>query len=231
LFKSPYIITDNILVNTGVTLTIEPGVKARFDSGKYLRVDGELIAMGNAANVIIFTSNQLTPAIGDWGYILFSDSSTDAVYDINVNYSAGSILEYCVIEYAGNTSSDNKGAINIKNALPFINKCSVINNSASGIYGIISSGEINILNCTIENNISRHHGGGIYISGGEVNITKNDISENFAHHPGATPTMGGGVCVEGTNGLITHNTISNNRTKTNATNSSMGGGYMPRGMW
>ena len=34
LANSPYVVTGNILVNSGVTLTIEAGVTIKFDSGK-----------------------------------------------------------------------------------------------------------------------------------------------------------------------------------------------------
>jgi len=64
LANSPYIVTGNILVNNGVTLTIEPGVTVQLDTTKSLQIDGELIAVGNAQNRITFTATDTTPARG-----------------------------------------------------------------------------------------------------------------------------------------------------------------------
>ena len=51
--NSPYIVTGNILVNEGVTLTIEPGVVVKFEDhsvadyyGYYIKIDGTLVAKG-----------------------------------------------------------------------------------------------------------------------------------------------------------------------------------------
>jgi len=93
--NSPYIVTSSVLVNQGVTLTIEPGVTVKFDSAKALQVEGELIARGTEAEPIVFTSNQPSPAPGDWGNILFTDTSVDAQYDAAGNYTGGSIMQYC----------------------------------------------------------------------------------------------------------------------------------------
>ena len=87
LADSPYLATGNILVNQGVSLTIEPGVLIKFDSGFSLKIEGELVARGTESQLITFTSNQSSPAPGDWGYILFTDTSTDAAFDVDGNYT------------------------------------------------------------------------------------------------------------------------------------------------
>ena len=84
LANSPYVVTGNILVSEGVTLTIEPGVVVKFDSEKVMQIRGELIAQGTIDSKITFTSNASSPAAGDWEYLTFYDESTDATYNDNI---------------------------------------------------------------------------------------------------------------------------------------------------
>src|SRR5262245_5543721 len=63
---SPYIVTANALVSQNYTLTIQPGVTVKFNTHCALQIDGQLIAVGTAASRITFTSNQTSPAAGDW---------------------------------------------------------------------------------------------------------------------------------------------------------------------
>ena len=129
---SPYIATSGILVMDGVRLTIEPGVEVKFNGLYSLCIDGELIAWGTSGSPITFTSNVGTNP-GDWGYILFTDTSVDATYDAGENYVSGSIIQYAVIEYAGGASVDNNGALRIDASSPFIDHSTVRNNASRGI--------------------------------------------------------------------------------------------------
>ncbi|MBL4654407.1 MAG: hypothetical protein JKY33_01110, partial [Bacteroidia bacterium] len=88
--NSPYIVTANILVNSGVALTIEPGVTVDFDASQYLYIDGILIADGTVDSNITFSSNLSSPNVGDWYGIKFRDSSVDSLCSLN----------YCIIEYS-----------------------------------------------------------------------------------------------------------------------------------
>jgi hypothetical protein len=87
--NSPYIITRNVLIEHGATLTIEPGVELKFDDFYYMQIEGKLIAEGTENNMITFTSNKDSPAPRDWRSIKFMK---------NADY--GSSFKYCKIEYA-----------------------------------------------------------------------------------------------------------------------------------
>lgn len=128
LTGSPYIVAGDVIVETGVTLTIEPSVLVKFISGKNLVVDGRLIAQGNATHKIIFTSNNTTPAPGDWGSIIFRGSML--------------LMDYIYVEYAS-TGLTLESTANISN--------SIISRCVTGLYGGISYAE----NLTIKQNTGK----------------------------------------------------------------------------
>jgi hypothetical protein len=91
---SPYTIKSDIDVNGNATLTIEPGVTLRFDPEKNIAVgynsNGKLVAVGTAAEQILFTSSAVTPGAGDWaGVQLWSNTMN------------GTTIKYAKLDYCG----------------------------------------------------------------------------------------------------------------------------------
>ncbi|MDF1554948.1 MAG: S8 family serine peptidase, partial [Deferrisomatales bacterium] len=89
---SPHVVSGNVFVRPGTTLTIEPGATIRFDGNFYLQVEGRLLAQGTGGSPITFTSNDPFPAAGDWAGIRF----------VNSAQVDPSVVEHCVIEYVTN---------------------------------------------------------------------------------------------------------------------------------
>jgi RHS repeat-associated protein len=85
LSGSPYMIKSNVTVESGSTLTILPGVVVKFDGYFGLDIEGALHAVGNLLNKITFTSNQPSPAPGNWQHLRLNSSST---------------LKHAVVEYS-----------------------------------------------------------------------------------------------------------------------------------
>jgi len=220
LADSPYAITGNTLIISSATLIIEPGVTIKFEKGYSLQIDGELIARGNPDQMITFTSNQSPVTVGDWGYLFFSDTSKDVIYDGDGNYSGGCILEYCHIEFGGGADLENNGVVRMNNAHPLVKRCRIQNNAASGIYAWDLSSTLTITDCHIKNNIAVSDGAGIYAGIAANDATVEIINCTISNNQG---TKGGGVYIMGDRLFTSHAKILGN-TITNNTGSGKGGG-------
>ncbi len=88
--NSPYEIANDLTIEPGITLTIQPGVEVRFRTNTRLIVNGTLNAVGSADAQITFTGVTKTP--GSWKDITVQ----------NVGENTGSAtLHHVVIEYGG----------------------------------------------------------------------------------------------------------------------------------
>ncbi len=206
----PYIVSGSLEVRSGVTLTVEAGTTVRFDKHMGLLVQGTLVARGTAENPITLTSNQGTPARGDWGGIHFTDSSVDATFDGSGAYAGGGVVQYAVIDYAGWLGA----ALHIEDSSPYVDHNSFTGNSGSfGASSINVNGAAIITNNTITGNSipgDNVSGDGIWASGG-ASIINNTITGN-----------GRGIYTNGAP-IITNNTITGNRSR------SDGGGVYTSG--
>ncbi len=92
---SPYIVTCDVTVNSGVTLTIQPGTTLQFNQDFGMTIYGTLTAVGTSASHIVFTANTATPVAGFWKGITFQTRS-----------STGQ-LQYAVVSYGGGNGFGN----------------------------------------------------------------------------------------------------------------------------
>jgi PKD repeat protein/subtilisin family serine protease len=91
-----YVVTNNVGVAPGATLTIQAGTVIRFNGNYNLNVGGQLIADGAPTQPIWFTSN----TTGTWGRILFDDPSIDATASSAGEYLSGNLLRWAWIDKA-----------------------------------------------------------------------------------------------------------------------------------
>ena len=186
-----YHITGTVTVPTGVTLTIMPGAILKFDKNCSLVVNsgGTLIAEGNAAQPIIFTSikddayggdtnedeDKTHPASGDWHQIRSNGGTI--------------VLDYTRISYCSNVNNDGGlgawgGSITFNNSIisftkydamrgsgSFMAHNSVFSESSMAVSPRGSASQQVFTNCTFVNNTVAVRGGGTFINCVFANIS------------------------------------------------------------
>jgi len=138
---NPYTIQTDIQVYPGITLTIEAGVEVVIHVGSSLIIGGELIAIGQQSNLIIFKSNLTEPASNQPAGLVFESTAASAnflggdkpvfTYDyanreVKLTYVSGSILEYCQF-------SELSTAIELNSSYPYLSNNHITDCTDSGI--------------------------------------------------------------------------------------------------
>lgn len=81
---SPYILTGEVIVDSGATLSIESGVTIK--SGNSITIYGRLDARGTAEYPITFTSDRVDPVAGSWYGLWFMEGSEGVLAHFGVHY-------------------------------------------------------------------------------------------------------------------------------------------------
>ena len=200
--NSSYTLTGNVFVNSGVTLTIEPGVSVNFGSYQ-MQVNGILNARGNSNNKIVLTSSSSSNP-----KIEFTSSSTS----YNDASGSGCIIDNAIIssvpisvsgpspKISNNymTTSSSLGLISVSGGSPSIVNNVMIFRQTHGIQ--VSGGSPVISGNTISAGAQYDGVNGIYIAAsGSAAISNNNILNGWDGIDAA------GYCT------ITQNNIMNNR--------------------
>lgn len=101
---TPYYISGNFRINSGVTVTVGKGVRIALESATQILVRGKLIANGTATEPVVFTTNDPFPIEGIWDRIEFFEAAS-LPYAVDGIYDGGSRLSYVTIEYGGGGGS------------------------------------------------------------------------------------------------------------------------------
>jgi len=177
-----YVVTNNVVVPEGITLTINPGAILKFAAAAGITVQagtvqapGTLNALGTLAQPITFTSlnddsvggdtngdgGSTKPAPGDW---------------VGLSISGLAALDHCNITYGGNTGSGvgasgviivEAATLNLSNSvvasalwdgLSVVNgvNCAVVNSVLRDLDRAVlcaDGGSIHLLNCTFDQNL------------------------------------------------------------------------------
>lgn len=166
-WRGTIVIAGDVILESNSRLFIEPGTKILFEANRDLNksgidktrseliIRGTLIARGLPGKKITFTSKSAYPRMGEWYGIEF------------LHLKSGSILEYCVIEYAYN-------GLTIKNSRLQINNNDIRYNYHAGIRTEVKASPEIINNIISENG----YAGLICELGARPVLTDNLISLN-----------------------------------------------------
>ena len=198
LVDNPIIISNNVVVYPGVTLTIEPGVEVRFGGLFSVSVMGKLLADGTDAP-IKFISNMEDTRDGDWDTIRFGGTEKSVLKDCFVAHGTNGILvENGDVEiYGSNITLCSENGINVINGKLKIQESKVGSCSRNGINATDSELIVK------DNTIIGNGGNGIALTGsGQTTIQDNIVIANK-----------NGVLLSGNNTSnvdLSHNTIAAN---------------------
>ncbi len=189
LDKSPYRVTNDLIVNANSILKINPGVEVYFDQNTRLIVYGEILVLGNYYKSVLFAAYEKTKY---WRGIKIYNSSKPAKFDyadikniketgdsahlssaISIINSKADFIHCFVYE----NSAMYGGAIGMFNSEVVIQNNIIRGNKSDGFGGAIISERSNLtlINNTLYSNISFNSGGGVYV----LSPVKTELQNNI----------------------------------------------------
>ncbi len=161
----PYVLTEDILIDSLCTLTIEPGTKIYADNGVSIFVQGNLLVRGDSGqNRVVFRNTRFDPAFlqapGQWGGLVFFPGST------------ANTISHCTLENAetgifcfGTNEESAQVSINMDHAIirhmsisgiqAFSSNISISNslvhNCGSFLFSAFVGGQYELDHCTMSN--------------------------------------------------------------------------------
>lgn len=220
---SPYVIDgDALTINTGVTLTIEPGVVVKLN-GEHLTVSGTVVAAGTADDPITFTSfyddtvggdtngdgASTAAAPGDWEYVSFASGSSGNLDHVVMQYGgAGSAPAMMLYILANDVTVQNStlqlaedSVLMIDSASPTVTNTIIDSSASSYTYPNSISGDGAVLT------------GSTFIGSTVINPNQNclwlDDSTNVTLDGNSFTGCYAGIRMSGdASGVITNNTIT-----------------------
>jgi predicted outer membrane repeat protein len=200
LSGSPYIVDGELSIQSGYTLTIEPGVQVVFSDNYKFNVYGRLLAVGSETDSILFTAQDEDAG---WNGLRFVDSNT--------NGQDSSKVVHCRIERGkpptGASGSDrNGGGIYCENSSDILISETLIRKNR-GTYGggiYLDSSDVNIRDSRIDTNGTWQggDGGGIYSKDSNPWLERVTIRGNHALESGYTGGAGGGMYFTHSNPIL-----------------------------
>ena len=164
LAGSPYILTSDVVITTGVTLTVEPGVVVMGQGSIELRVLGHLEAIGTATEPITFTSSS-DSGPRQWSGLVF-DGGTGDLRHVTVRYGGDSNN----IGLRSNITARNvlTGEVHIESSRVLSESCT----SSCTDYGMyVSNSQVVVSDTLISGNGDTYRDYALYVTGASTILT------------------------------------------------------------
>jgi hypothetical protein len=193
IWDKDVVVNGEIFINSGSTLTINPGVNVKFANNSIFNIYGTVIAEGTKLQNITFSGIQ-----GSWTGINLIGIGVPISKFINCIFTD----TYKPGNYGG--------AIYITSDTALIQSCTFINNSAYvGGAIAVQGGNPTIIDCYFENNYAEYMGGAMYIQTSyNPKIINNIFKNNNAYNEGGAVTFQNSPFIEFWNNTLVGNTSS-----------------------
>ncbi|MBN1967773.1 MAG: T9SS type A sorting domain-containing protein [Candidatus Delongbacteria bacterium] len=161
-------VMDNILIENGTTLSINPGTTVEFYGDYKIDVKGQFLAQGNSDNNIYFTVNDTTgfgminQRLGCWGGIQFHNTSSA---------NDSSKIEYCNFQFSKHFTDLAR-----------------LEDGCGGAISVYNFSKLMISNSIFKNNVSNFGGAIGVVFDSNPLIYKNLMIENYALKNGSAIT-------------------------------------------
>ncbi len=157
--QSPYVITSDLTIPAGVTLTIDPGVIVYVAAGRKVVVQGTLNAAGTTALPIAFRASVCD---GEWLGLQFSGASARA------------LLQYCELRHVaaptGSVSTPPAAVAAAQGAQIVLEHCSIVSAAVPGVAAEGSATTLGVRDTTIDD-----CAGGVYADSAYALVERTDI--------------------------------------------------------
>ncbi len=210
LANSPYVVVGNVLIEQGISLTIEAGTQIKFDNDKYIKVEGFILAEGTISNRISFTSNSINPSKSSWKGIVIRPTG-GSQFNANKEYQSGTKIVNCDISFANkgiyvygaglyvenSDFNDNNYGIEIRNTNSILINLCLFESNSTGIYSEYedySSGDYveEIKNTFIQNNEFKSNSYAIDLITNQRDFINLNIENNKFKNNSTAIDFGGG---------------------------------------
>ncbi|MCP4469256.1 MAG: right-handed parallel beta-helix repeat-containing protein, partial [Gammaproteobacteria bacterium] len=187
--------TANLTINAGAVLTIKPGVIVKFASGVGMTINGDLVAVGEAGNEIIFTSykddseggdtnglpDNEVGAPGDWYRLWFRtgvDPAVSRLTHVDVRYGGSSGASVYLDDAVPITDSMIRFSLSeglrVQSATAQFSGNTIEDNTGVGIYSYNN-------NSTYSGNTLRRNSHGLDVQHGSPAVHDNILQDNTGY--------------------------------------------------
>jgi predicted outer membrane repeat protein len=184
------LVTGEILIPSGETLVIEPGVLVEFQGHYLVFVRGRVVALGTMEAPILFTAGDTTG---------FSDTTSIAggwhgfVYQRPPVPNDTSVFVHCTFSYGKAVASDTTGVY-------------------GGAFRIFGWNKIRFSQCTFQDNLAYKWGGAIYAKESDIRIENCVFTRNRCGKATEPYGYGGALCAVKSDPLVVGNIFRYNQS-------------------